>query len=259
MNYGLYLSTAGALTNMHRQDVLANNLANVNTVGFKPDSVLTRQRLPERLESPGAATDPQWLLERLGGGQFLQPTRVSLEQGTLVQSDNDLDVALEGDGLFLVSDGRGTGSEHLRFTRDGRFALNADGALVMAAGGMPVLDRDDLPIRLDRSAPIRIDGDGVISQNGAPVAQLHIVAAPSAELLAKEGDNLLRLVEGASIPQAPAAARVRQGHTESSAVDPILTLNAMMNAAKAAQSNLKMIQYHDNVLGQVFGTFARVA
>ena len=259
MNYGLYLSTAGALTNMHRQDVLANNLANVNTVGFKPDTVLTRQRLPERLESSSADTDPQWLLERLGGGQFLQPTRVSLEQGTLVQSENDLDVALEGDGLLIVSDGRGTGPEHLRFTRDGRFTINADGELVLAAGGMRVLNEDDLPIRLDRSAPIRIDGDGVIVQNGARVAQLHIVAAPDVELLAKEGDNLLRLTEGAAMPQEPASARVRQGYTESSAVDPILALNAMMNAAKAAQSNLKMIQYHDNILGQVFNTFARVA
>jgi flagellar basal-body rod protein FlgF len=259
MNYGLYLSAAGALTNMHRQDVLANNLANINTVGFKPDSVVTRQRLPERLESPGSMADPQWLLERLTGGQFLQPTRVSLEQGDLVQTEGDLDLAIEGDGLFVVGDGRGTGPEHLRFTRDGRFALDADGELVMATSGLRVLGRDELPIRLDRSAPVRIDERGEIVQNGSPVAELKIIAAPDAGQLAKAGDNLLRLTEGAAMPRAPASGRVRQGYTEASAVDPILTLNAMMNAAKASQSNLRMIQYHDNVLGQMFSTFARVA
>src|SRR5262245_52880288 len=61
MNYGLYLSASGALTSLHRQDVLANNLANINTVGFKPDMVTTRARLAERLESPGAPIDPQFL------------------------------------------------------------------------------------------------------------------------------------------------------------------------------------------------------
>ncbi|MDY7107874.1 MAG: flagellar hook-basal body protein [Planctomycetota bacterium] len=259
MNYGLYLSAAGALTNMHRQDVFANNLANVNTVGFKPDSVITRQRLPERLESPGSMADPQRLLEQLTGGQFLQPTRVSLAQGNLVQTEGDLDLALEGEGLFVIGDGRGTGPEHLRFTRDGRFTLNPDGELVMAANSMRVLDRDDLPIRLDSNATVRIDEQGVISQNGAAVAELKIVAAPHAERLAKAGDNLLRLADGAPMPQERAAGRVRQGYTESSAVDPILTLNSMMSAAKAARSNLRMIQYHDNILEKAFNTFGRVA
>ena len=57
MNYGLYLSANGALTSMYRQDVVANNLANLQTVGFKPDMVATRQRLPQRLEDPSAMAD----------------------------------------------------------------------------------------------------------------------------------------------------------------------------------------------------------
>ena len=259
MNYGLYLSAAGALTSMHQQDVLANNLANISTVGFKPDMVYTRQRLPERLESPGTFVDPNRLLERLGGGQFVQPTRVSLRQGTLVQTDNDLDLALEGEGLLVIGGGRSTADEHLRLTRDGRLTINADGELVMAATGMSVLDRNNLPIRLDRSAPVRIDEHGEIMQNGTSVARLRIVATPDAGQLVKAGDNLLRLADGTPMPPGEADGRVRQGYTEASAVDPILTLNAMMNAAKAAQANLKMIQYHDNILGQMCNTFARVA
>ena len=258
MNYGLYLSAAGALSSMHRQNVFANNLANMSTVGFKPDVVQARQRLPERLESPGALAEPKWMLERLGGGLFGLPTRVSLAQGDLKETGNDLDLAVKGDGLFVVGDGRGFGDEHLRFTRDGRFTLNTAGELVMSISGMKVLDADGRPIRLDRDAAVQIDERGAILQNGAPVAQLRIVA-PDASDLVKTGGNLLRLTDRASLPDRPAVGRVLQGSTEASAVDPILMMNAMMGAAKAAQANLKMIQYHDNILGQTFNTFARVA
>ncbi|MHC4590466.1 MAG: flagellar basal body protein [Planctomycetota bacterium] len=82
MNYGLYLAASGALTNIHRQEVITNNLANATTAGFKPDMVYARQRLPERLES-GAGTDPKELLEQLGGGTALMPTRLDLSQGAV--------------------------------------------------------------------------------------------------------------------------------------------------------------------------------
>src|SRR5690606_13067862 len=75
MDYGLYLSAAGVLTNMHRTDVHANNLANVATTGFKPDFAVIRQRLPERLEDNIADVPAHELLERLGGGVLVDPTR----------------------------------------------------------------------------------------------------------------------------------------------------------------------------------------
>jgi len=257
MNYGLYLSAAGALSSMHRQDVLANNLANMNTVGFKPDVVFARQRLPERIESAGeigSFVDPKQMLEQLGGGQFIEPTGTSFKQGHLVQTDNDLDLAIEGDGLFVVGDGAG----NPRLTRDGRFTLNASGELVMAATGMNVLDVNNRPIRLDRSAPVRFDSDGTINQNGAAVGRLQIIATPDATQLTKLGDNLLAQADGRPLSRRPFDGRVLQRYTESSAVDPIITMTAMMAAAKAAQSNLKMMQYQDQILGQVFNTFAKV-
>jgi flagellar basal-body rod protein FlgF len=258
MNYGLYLSAAGALTSMHRQDVIANNLANLNTIGFKPDSVDVRQRAPARIEDPATFADAQWMLERLGGGVLDAPTRVSLEQGPLEETGNDLDLAIQGDGLFAVSSGAG-GPDAMRYTRDGRFTLNARGELVMAVNGMRVLDAANQPIRLDRSAPVRISDDGTIEQNGARVAQLHVIAPPNGNHLIKAGDNLLRLADGAQPNPAAARGAVRQGFTEGSAVDPILALNDMINASKSAMGNLRMMQYHDQLLGETFNTFGRVA
>lgn len=258
MNYGLYLSAAGALANMHRQDVIANNLANLNTTGFKPDVVLTRQRLPERLEDIGTFTDPQYMLEKLGGGQLLLPTTVQLNQGQLTKTGNSLDLALQGDGFFVVSDGSGTDNEHASLTRDGRFLLNRNGELVMSATGLKVLSASNQPIRLNRDAEVFIDADGTIRQNDIPVAQLQISASPDPLDIVKKGDNLLTVKPESSFTRTPGDGRVHQGFTESSAVDPITALTAMISTTKAAQSNLKMMQYHDQLLGQAVNTFARV-
>ena len=259
MNYGLYLSAAGAQAGLFRQDVIANNLANLNTTGFKPDMVTARQRLPERLENPGSFADPQLLLEQLGGGKFLMPTTIQLKQGQLTTTGNDLDLAMEGEGFFVVSDGKGTGNDHVRLTRDGRFTLNRAGELVMTGTGLKVLNENDQPIRLDRHAKMAIDPDGAIRQDGTIVARIQISAQPSAADLIKAGDNLLRLNPESSFVRSSGDARLHQGFLESSAVDPITTLTAMIAATKSVQSNVKMMQYHDQMLGQVVNTFGRVA
>jgi flagellar basal-body rod protein FlgF len=258
MNYGLYLSAGGALTSMHRQDVIANNLANVNTVGFKPDAVFAKSRLPERLESGTAMADPQLLLEQLGGGQHLNPTFINLAQGDLAPTPNTLDLAIQGEGFFAISTGKQ--GDAIRLTRDGRFSMNSAGDLVMSTTGMKVLDANDQPIRLDRNAEVRIDADGGVIQNGATIAQLQITTIPDTNLLAKEGDSLFRLssAAGGRLNRQPASGSIKQGYVESSAVDPILALNEMINASKAVQSNALMMQYHDNLMGQAINTFGRV-
>lgn len=258
MNYGLYLSAAGALTSLHRQDVYANNLANVNTVGFKPDIAITRDRLPARLEAGAPMADPQWMLEQLGGGNFVEPTRIDLKQGALQSTGNALDLAITGDGFFVVSTGKGTGPEQLRFTRDGRFTLNAQGELVMASTGMKVLDVNDQPIRLDPTLDVQIDSNGEISQNGEVVARLQVASPTDPSLLRKAGDNLLRFAEGASPTRTPALGQLHQGYVEGSAVDPILAMNAMISASKSLQSNATLMQYHDHIMGQAINTFGRV-
>jgi flagellar basal body rod protein FlgG len=256
MNYGLYLSAGGALASMHRENVLANNLANLNTIGFKPDHVDARQRLPARLEDAASFADPQMLLEQLGGGLLVEPTRVGLDQGALIASGRSLDVAIDGEGFFVVAPRAGAAASEERLTRDGRWTTGPGGALTTEAG-LLVLDEVHRPIQVDPALPVAIDAGGAISQEGAIVAQLRIVAVGDGRDVAKAGANLLRLRDGAAVRAA--SGRVRQGHTEASAVDPILTMHAMMSAAKAAQSNLKMMQYHDQVLGQAFNTFGRVA
>ncbi len=259
MNYGLYLSASGVLTHLHKQDVIANNLANVNTVGFKADTVYTRQRLPARLESPASWADPQWLLEQLGGGLFAHPTYTNLRQGNLVSTGNDLDLAVRGEGFFVTTTGQGSGPEHLRLTRDGRLARDAAGDLVMAETGLRVLDVNDAPIRLGATGSLYIDGRGQVVQNDRVLATIQLVTVSDPTRLIKTGHNLMRLDPDRNVTRQPASGAIEQGYVEASAVDPIMTLNALISTTKSIQGNVKMMQYHDNLMGQAINTFGRVA
>jgi flagellar basal-body rod protein FlgG len=258
MNYGLYLAASGVLTNMHRQEVITNNLANASTAGFKPDLVFARQRLPERLES-GAATDPKWLLEQLGGGVSLMPTRLDLSQGSLTESSNDLDVAIEGEGFLVVRSGVGADPRDIRLTRDGRLSINAKGELVMTATGMRVLNTADQPIRLDRSGRVEIRSNGDVAQGGRVQATIQLAAPRDLGEIVKAGENVFRHRSAGQIARRPAAGRLLQGHLESSAVDPITTLKDLVASVKSVQANIKLMQYHDHIMGQAVNTLGRVA
>ena len=258
MNYGLYLAASGTLTNLHRQEVLTNNLANANTVGFKPDMVIARQRLPERLES-GVGIDPRRLLEQLGGGTSLMPTRLDLTQGPITATSNDLDVAIEGEGYLVVRTGNGTGPQDIRLTRDGRLSLSAKGELVMTATGMRVLNTADQPIRLDEAQPVVIRSNGDVVQGGRIQATLQLVAPRDPDEVVKAGHNVFRHRSGGQIARRPAGGRLLQGNVEQSAVNPITTLKDLVAAVKAVQANIKMMQYHDHIMGQAVNTLGRVA
>lgn len=252
MNYGLYMSAAGALTSMHRQDVLSNNLANMNTVGFKPDAVAVRH-LPAERELRGDAS-PRQMLEALGGVVQADDTRPTMRQGELVAGRSPLDVAIEGDGFFMVG---GPGGEPM-LTRDGRFTLSAEGTLVTTTGGHTVLDANGLPVRLDPAAEAEIDAEGTIRQDGAIVGSLRFVDITPGSQLRKVGDGLLTLRDGGAIAANPPAGRIHQSMVEASAVDPIATMNQLMAAAKSAQSNMKMMQFQDYLSGQAINTLGRV-
>src|SRR4051794_15840072 len=107
MNYGLYLSATGVLTNSYRQDVIANNLANAETVGFKRDVALFRERLTEaqtnRLRS--SWSNPE--LEHMTGGTLAMPTSVDSQQGELEPTGNKMDMAIVGQGYFQVENAKG--------------------------------------------------------------------------------------------------------------------------------------------------------
>lgn len=259
MNYGLYVSASGVLTNLYRQDVFANNLANVETTGFKPDIPAIRQRDPESIEDRLGYELSHRLLDRLGGGVLAGPQRISFSMGPLEKTSGPLDVALtQRDQFFAIEyhDPR-TGQVQVQLTRDGRFIPNAQGELVTPAGHR-VLDPMDQPIVLAPDAEAQIDPAGRIIQNGVEVARLQVARVTDLDALVKQGENRFTL-KNPQARQVLPNPTVHAGFLEGSAVDPIDALMKLIAATKAVSGNARMIQYHDLLMDRAINTLGRVA
>lgn len=261
MNYGLYLSASGVLTNMYRQDVFSNNLANVETAGFKRDLPSIRQRDPESIEGRFGSEVNKRLLDKLGGGVLAGRQRIDFSPNPIQKTGGPLDVALDSpDTFFVVSDGNATGNVNaIRLTRDGRFSRNSDGFLALVTGGHRVLDRQNQPIQLADSAPVRIDGAGRIVQNGQEVARLQVTSVSDKDRLVKQGQNLFRFDGQDDLRVPTQQASVRPGFIEASGVDPITALMQLIASTKAVTANGNLIRYHDTLMDRAVNVLGRVA
>ena len=252
MHYGLYVSAAGALANSYRQDVIANNLANVDTVSFKRDLTLLRARSTE-VEQGGARGYSNRLLECIGGGAGALPTATDFSPASLNLTGRDLDVALDGEGFFSVSnDGQ------IQFTRDGRFALDEQNRLVTFDNHLPVLDEGNQAIILDPDYNnLSINQAGMISQDGKSVARLSVVDFDNTSSLNKVGNNFY-VLEGDALSHR-AEPPLRQGALENSGVNPIKEMTGMIKAQRLFELNLNMLRVQDQTLGLAVTRLASIS
>lgn len=248
--YGIYLNAAGSLASETRIDVLANNLANVDTPGFKRGFAVFQERPTEAYEVPrfDPAQDP--VLDRLGGGLFVHEVTYDKTLGMVQQTGNSLDMALQGDGWFTVQ----VGDEQL-FTRAGNFGLTPDRFLVTADGRGKVLDDKGQPIQIP-SDGVTVGSDGQISSGDTPVAKLLIQGKVNHRMYQPVGDNLFRF-HGEGQPEA-SNAQVMQGNLERSTVQPVQEMVAMIRTFRAYESNQRMITQQDQALGRAVNDVGRV-
>ena len=259
MNYGMQLAASGALVGLYRMDVLANNLANMGTTAFKADVPAARQRDAERIEDKLSGIPSNSMLERLGGGVMAAPNRIDLAQGPVTTSGNQLDVALEGPGFFVVRDEAAKGGDSLRLTRDGRWLRDSQGRLASAATGMPVMDVSNRPIHIGDDAPVQIDASGDVRQHGSTLGRVQVVDFADASHLAKRGAGLYAAPPGLMSGRRPAAGEVRQYALESSAVDPMKTLMALTEAQKSVDYTVMLMQGHDRLADRAINGLGRVS
>jgi flagellar basal-body rod protein FlgF len=255
VNYGLYLSASGMFSALHKMDTAANNLANVETAGFKPDLAATMARDAVRPEDHVWNLPSDEMLEKLGGGVLMAPTAVNFSQGVLEQSASDLSIALDGEGFFKVK----TTDGQTRLTRDGRMAINNQGTLVQASSGFPMLDDSGNPIRLNPSArgPLTIGSDGTVRQDQASAGRLAVVNPTDRHAVKKEGHSLYSLTPGAAAPAAR-DTQVVQHSIERSGVDAITAMLDISEADRNVNFNAKMIQTYDDLMARAVSTFGRL-
>jgi len=253
MIYGMYLSAAGVMANSHRQDVIANNLANAETTGFKRALSMVRQRAPESRES-GRFDLSNPALDAIGGGIFLSPTQVDHSQGALESYDSPLSLAITGKGYFAVRDG-----DRLRLTRNGIFPRGARGELVMSDGtGRKVLDVRQRPIRIDVNElkQIAVGDDGTITKNGEFIAQIGVFDVPDQRQLVPAGGTLMA-VDEAAIARVINPS-VQSGYVELANVDPAIELTQLMEAQRQLEANANMIRYQDQTLGRLVNDVGKI-
>ena len=185
---------------MESLDLLANNVANASTGGYKADrEFYSLYVAPEAGGDGPLSTMP--LIER---------PWVDHSQGNLHNTGNPLDVAISGKGFFAVN-----GPSGPLYTRNGSFRLAADGKLT-TSDGYPVRDPQGTPLTLQASRPTEISRDGTVTQDGAIIGKLEVVDFTSTAGLSKQGANYFRVTDPAVRPLPSADANLQQGNIEAS-------------------------------------------
>lgn len=210
---------------LREMQVVANNIANAATTGYRQEGVVFSEYVSAVDGAPS-----------LSMGQA-NVRRTSFEQGTLEQTGGTFDLAIEGDGFFLIETAQGQ-----RLTRAGGFSPNAEGDLVTFDGNR-VLDAGGAPVFVPPDARnIAISPDGTISADGALVGQVGVVQPVAADDLVREGGVMFR-ADGGFEPAEN--ARVLQGFVEASNVDPITQLARMIEIQRAYEMGQSFLDSED--------------
>jgi flagellar basal-body rod protein FlgG len=254
MDASMWVAKTGLSAQSTRMTVIANNLANVNTTGFKKDRAMFEDLLYQRIVQAGAQSDvnsqnPTGLM--LGTGTRVVSTEKVHRQGNMLSTENALDVAIAGDGFLSVQQADGT----IAYTRDGSLKLSSDGALVTASGEAII---PAITIPAD-AASITIGRDGIVSAelaNGGgsvQVGQLQLSRFVNNAGLQPIGRNLYQetSASGAAIvgiPGAQGGGMLMQGSLEASNVNIVEEMVNMIETQRAYEINSKAISAADGML-----------
>jgi len=253
----MHVARTGLDAQSTRMRVIANNLANVNTTGFKRDRASFETMAYQNIRAPGAnssADDKYAIGLSLGSGVQMTGTAKIDTQGTLNTTGNSLDLAIEGNGFFqvLMPDGR-TG-----YTRAGNFNLSAEGKIVTDSGA-PVQPEITVP---EGAQSLTIGADGTVTAqisgqtDVATLGQIETARFINPAGLEPVGDNMLVETPASGSPQAGAAnldgrGAIRQGSLETSNVNVVEELVDMIETQRAYEVNSKMISATDEMLRYV--------
>lgn len=254
----LYTAATGMDAMQTKLDVVANNLANINTVGFKRDRAQFEDLFYRHNILPGALDtngNPTAVGIHTGLGVRVQGVQIDYDQGSFEQTSDQYDLAIEGDGFFMINDlTRG----EILYTRAGNFSRNANGNLVMGSATIGRLLDPAITIPQDAEAVV-VSGDGVVSvrlPNNPALQQLETVQLArfiNPEGLLKVGENLFAQTDssGAPLTGTPGTegrGRIRQSSLEQSNVDPVRELIGLITTQRAFELNSQSVQAGDQVL-----------
>ncbi|HOJ50123.1 MAG TPA: flagellar basal-body rod protein FlgF [Spirochaetota bacterium] len=262
MNIGMYSAASGMLAQWTALDIASNNLANVNTTGFKKDEVLFKA-FPERLMSrfydnvvkiPLGSIDKSPIVGKMGTGVEVNEviTRFEKRDGETIipfkKTDNKFDLALDGEGFFTIATDKGE-----RYTRAGAFTINQDGILV-DMNGFPVLGEKGIinvgyaDFKVDEFGNVAIKQD--LSMEWEVIDKLKLVDFYDKRGIVKEGKNYYYWTKEAGEIKEPENLKVLQGFLEGSNVNPVIEMTKLIEIQRAYEACQKAVQSEDQLLGR---------
>ncbi|MCC6764852.1 MAG: flagellar hook basal-body protein [Deltaproteobacteria bacterium] len=241
MDAGIFSAMSGSLAAQTRLDALANNLANANTVGFKAERVLQRaERAGDVVPPPTAVPTPvtrDWVETDFG-------------QGSINKSGNPLDVALAGEGFFVVKTERGD-----RLTRSGDFAIDAAGYLATSDGSRVQGTSGDISIP---KGPVVFGADGSVRAGDQSVGQLRIVTVENPGKLVRESGTRFAAGDLALTDAARGSVQIVQGATESANLSPVEGLVAMIETVRGFETYMRAAERLDQMTSKAINDVGRV-
>ncbi|MFP4168561.1 MAG: flagellar basal-body rod protein FlgF [Desulfonatronovibrionaceae bacterium] len=256
MDNSMYSALFGALTQEHRMDMIANNLSNVDTTGFKKDQSSFKD---EFIRFASDYADPNMTLQDRvlwPDAKLLSQTRLSgdyidFNQGSLQDTGNPLDLAIDGEGFFRVR----TPDGQEAYTRAGSFRINSETNTLETPQGYTLLG-DGGEVEIPENARVTVNGQGQIIADGDVIADVGLVTFEDLRALEKQGENLFRIREDAQAQEIPAEnARVCQGYLEGSNVEVVREMVNMIDTMRTFESLQKSMttskEADDKVIRQV--------
>ena len=236
MRSNLYVSLSAQVALQKRLDTIANNVANMNTGGFRADGVTFQSVLSKAAEAPTSFVS--------SGNTF-----ISRAQGSVTRTDNPLDVAVQGEGWLAIKTPDGTA-----YTRDGRMQITPAGEL-QTLNGYPVLDAGGASVLLQSDAgPPSIAADGMITQGGQQVGALGLYSIADGARLSRFGNSAV-VPDVAPTPILDFAANsIEQGFSEGSNVNPVLEMTRLIEVQRTYDSVSNSNQTSESSLSDAIKT-----
>jgi flagellar basal-body rod protein FlgF len=262
---GLYTAASGMNAEMVRQDVIANNLANVSTIGYKKDEAVFTDfpnvlvhRINDRMQTntpPMLINQAAPLLGKVGHGNQVDGVVVNFSDSSYSQTDRKLDLAVKGSALFTLELADGSRA----FTRAGNFTINEKNELCTPAGDL-VMSKGGKSIQVD--GEVVVDSSGAVFVDGQHTEDLLFTPINEANHFIKRGENLfLRVEEDLAVeePVEEAKVEVMQGYLEQPNVKVIEEMVDMISVMRAYEANQKSIQMQDETLSKAINEVGRPA
>ncbi len=244
---GLYTAFTGMINEQNRLDTISNNLANSDTVGYKEENTVSQAfkdmlAIKIRDGSNGYVDEP---IGNMSLGVKIGETYMNWDQGSLRETGNTYDLALEGTGFFNVKVTDSSGNEKTYYTRNGSFTRTAEGYITDSDGNRLQGEGGDIQIPDDASEVV-IKNDGSVYADDVYIDTVKVTDFEDYDYLKLYGKNFYEAVDGATTKDS--SAMIEQGYTEQSNVNVIDEMVTMINITRAYEAGQKMIQTQDSLL-----------